>query len=50
MKTLHCPNCNAEIKEDFNFCPICTTPINKEMKSTHQQDEEENPINIEDII
>lgn len=23
-----CPNCNNEIKDDFNVCPYCLEPLN----------------------
>jgi|GEM_PF-5520179 len=48
MKT--CKHCNSEIRENFNFCPMCGTSVEKVRKSTHQLDEEENPRNLEDVI
>lgn len=51
METLLCTNCQAELKEDFNFCPFCGTETEKpKHKSTHEKDLEENSIQFEDVI
>jgi len=54
METLLCTNCQAELKEDFNFCPFCGTetekPNSTKRKSTHELDEEENSIQFNEVI
>jgi len=35
----YCPKCGAEIKEDYRFCPNCTTPIKDEDQSIYKDEQ-----------